>query len=323
MSEEFFRQHLELHDKDFRPINAYGRALNGAKVLEVGIARLSFRIDKVHMCINSRIVRGLIHPLILGWDFMAKYGAWLDPTAGRLRYLNGAKSVPLIKDSQGLSGCYYRVYKDLTIPGNSKMHTDVELMVALKALKALKLATNLVTTEPFPHQGGDVWSCMTCSPVKEGRLQYEFINTSPQSVKIEAGTVLGFAEFTEEESLEATADETEMFCTYKGYDSGYESEEESDAEEDIEEKDIDNRSGMQAKGIPRTPNGHVHRDSKMQPKTTQGILRTSKEHAHQKTNTNSKSVTFNDQITVYEFIKEQAIEERPYGAPTSGISKIK
>jgi hypothetical protein len=155
-----------------------------------------------------------------------------------------------------------------------------ELMVDAEALK---LATNLVTTGPFPHQGGDVWSCRTCSPVKEGRLQYEFINTSPQSVKIEAGTVLGYAEFTEEESFEATADETEMFCSYKGYHSGYETEEESDAEEDIEEIDMDN--GLQAKGIPRTPNRHVHQDPKMQPKTTQGILRTSKDHAHQKTNT--------------------------------------
>jgi hypothetical protein len=84
MSEEFFRQHPELHNKDVRPTNAYGRAVNGAKILEVGIARLSFRIDKVHMCMNFRIVRGLIHPLILGWDLMVKFGAWLDPTGGKL-----------------------------------------------------------------------------------------------------------------------------------------------------------------------------------------------------------------------------------------------
>jgi hypothetical protein len=105
MSEEFSRQHPELHDKDFRPTNAYGRAVNEAKVLEVGIARHSFRINKVHICMNFRIAHGLIHPLSLGWNFRTKCQAWLDPAGGKLQYLNGAKSVPLIEDSQGISGC--------------------------------------------------------------------------------------------------------------------------------------------------------------------------------------------------------------------------
>jgi hypothetical protein len=74
MSEEFSRQHPEPHDKDFRPTNAYGRAVNEAKVLEVGIARHSFRINKVHICMNFRIARGLIHPLSLGWNFRTKPG---------------------------------------------------------------------------------------------------------------------------------------------------------------------------------------------------------------------------------------------------------
>jgi hypothetical protein len=145
---------------------------------------------------NFRILRGLIQPLSLGWDFRTKYQAWFDPAGGKLRYLHGAKSVPLIEDSQGISWCYYRVHEDLIIPGYSKMHTDV--------------ATSPMTTEPSPLQGREVWSCKTCSVVKERKIQYEFTNTSPKSVKTEAGTVLHL-----------------QFSTYKGYDSGYESEEES------------------------------------------------------------------------------------------------
>jgi hypothetical protein len=150
MSEEFFRQHPELRDNNFRPTSGYGKAVNGSRVLEVGIVKLSFRIDDVHMSMNFRIVRGLIHPLILGWDFFSKYQAWLDPAGGTLQYQNGRKAVSLIEDSHGISGCYYRVHEDITIPGNSKMHVEIELMVDAEALK---LATDLVTTEPFPHQG--------------------------------------------------------------------------------------------------------------------------------------------------------------------------
>ena len=142
----------------------------------------------------------------LGWDFFAKYQAFLHPSKGTLQFLND-KSVPLIEDTQGISGCYYRVHENLVVPGNSKMHTDVELMLDAEALK---LATNLVTTDPFPHQGGDIWVCRTCSPVTEGRIQTEFINTSSSDVKVEAGTVLGYVEFTDDESLNATAEETEM-----------------------------------------------------------------------------------------------------------------
>jgi hypothetical protein len=73
--------------------------------------------------------------------------------------------------------------------------------------------------------------------VTEGRIQTEFINTSSSDVKVEAGTVLGYVEFTDDESLNATAEETEMVCSYKGYDSGYESEEGSDDED--EEKEME------------------------------------------------------------------------------------
>jgi hypothetical protein len=52
MSEEFFRQHPDLRDNNFRPTSAYGKAVNGGKVLEVGIVKLSFRIDDVHMSMN-------------------------------------------------------------------------------------------------------------------------------------------------------------------------------------------------------------------------------------------------------------------------------
>jgi hypothetical protein len=85
--------------------------------------------------------------------------------------------------------------------------------------------------------------CRTCSPVTEGRIQTEFVNTSSSDVKVEAGTVLGYVEFTDDESFNATAEETEMVCSYKGYDSGYESEEGSEDEEEMEDIQMDESPG--------------------------------------------------------------------------------
>jgi hypothetical protein len=99
------------------------------------------------------------------------------------------------------------------IPGYSKVHTDV---------------TTNPMTEPSPLQRREVWSCKTCSVVKERKIQYESTNTSPKSVKTEAGTVLPL-----------------QLSTYKGYKSGYnsyESEEESDKEEDIQKINMDKAS---------------------------------------------------------------------------------
>jgi hypothetical protein len=95
MSEEFFREHPHLQKSNFRPVTTHGKAVNGTRVFTVGIVKLNFRIDGVHMSMNARIVRGLTHPLILGWDFFAKYQAFLHPSKGTLQFLND-KSVPLI-----------------------------------------------------------------------------------------------------------------------------------------------------------------------------------------------------------------------------------
>ena len=98
MSETFFREHPHLQYSDFRPYYFNGTAINGTKVLTLGLVNLQFRIDGVHMRMNMRIVRGLITPVVLGWDFFSKYGAHLDPSKGQLIFMND-KSAPLIPDT--------------------------------------------------------------------------------------------------------------------------------------------------------------------------------------------------------------------------------
>jgi hypothetical protein len=152
MSEEFFREHPHLQNCKFRPVNTHGKAVNGTKVFTVVIVKLNFRIAGVHMSMNARIVRGLTHSLILGWDVFAKYQAFLHPSKGTLQFLKD-KSVPLIEDTHGIYRCYYRVREDLVIPENSKMNTDVELMLDAIALKlATKPQSSLTPAPPMSNR---------------------------------------------------------------------------------------------------------------------------------------------------------------------------
>ena len=122
------------------------------------------------MTMNCRVVRGLMQPFILGWDFFSRYKAKLDPDKGRLEFRDW-DPVPLIKDSSFLSGCYYWVHESITVPANSKMHSRVELMADKDSILC---ASNTVVTEPFVNGGGDVAVCRAVSEVKDCMFFTEF-----------------------------------------------------------------------------------------------------------------------------------------------------
>ena len=115
ISEEFFKKNRHLHNTSYRPCISAGRAINGTKVTTVGIVNVPFRLNGTYLHINCRIARGLIQPLILGWDFFCKYHASLDPSKGLLTFDSG-KQVPLLPESPRVSGCLYRAHEDIIIP---------------------------------------------------------------------------------------------------------------------------------------------------------------------------------------------------------------
>ena len=230
ISLDYFNKHPHLR-KNFTPYTSHGTAINGTKVLTVGLTKLQFRINGDYMSMTCRVIRGLVQPIILGWDFMSKYSAVLNPSKGVLEYENG-KTTPLVQDSLNLSGCYYRLYDDLVVPANSKVHTKVELMVDGEQAK---IASDTVVTDPLINAGNEVWTCRACSTVREGMFMTEFINCSDQSVKLEAGTVIGYAEFVQEDNFEGLSNETDMLCSYRSDDSAYETG--CDSEEDDHDED--------------------------------------------------------------------------------------
>ena len=68
ISEDFYRNNPTLRERPYRQLTTRGTAINGSKVLTVGIVNVPFRINNNYMAINCRVVRGLIQPVILGWD---------------------------------------------------------------------------------------------------------------------------------------------------------------------------------------------------------------------------------------------------------------
>ena len=181
---------------------------------------------------------------------MSKYKAILNPGQGILEYENG-KSAPLIEESLDVSGCYYRLHDDLVVPGNSKVHTNVELMVDAEAAK---IASTTVVTEPLINAGQEVCAARSCSTVKEGMFMTEFINGSANSVKLEAGTIIGYAEFVREDDFNDMSTETDMFCSYSSDDSAYETDGESESEEADNEMEDSEEISCDPPPHPNDPN---------------------------------------------------------------------
>ena len=110
--------------KSFVPNESCGTAINGTRFPSVGEVRLKFSLDGTPMDINCKVIKGLMDSVVLGWDWMSKYQVMIDAGNGELHYMK-AKKAKLLKNSSPLSGCFYRVYEDLTLPPFSKVQTDV------------------------------------------------------------------------------------------------------------------------------------------------------------------------------------------------------
>ena len=232
MSYEYFKDN-PYFKKSFKQHETSGKAINGSSVLSVGEVDLKFRLEGVHMQISCKVIKGLMDPIVLGWDWMYKYKAMLDPAYGKLHFMGGKISL-LVENTHFLSGCFYRVFEDLVVPPNSKMHTEVELMVDKEFLNR---ATSTVLTEPFSNNGNDVWSCRLCSTVNDGKFMMELVNPCDYSVKLDAGHILGYADFASDDDVLGGAVQTEMACSYRGDDSAYESGEDTEFEDDKSDED--------------------------------------------------------------------------------------
>ena len=96
-------------------------------------------------------------------------------------------------------------------------------------------AASSVVTEPFSNNGALFWAARTCSKVRGNRFVTEFMNTSDKGVRIEAGQVVGYAEFVEDAAMDEASQATDMFCYYHSGDLSPDEITEPEEDEDVEE----------------------------------------------------------------------------------------
>ena len=209
MSEEFFLASPHLQTRPYRPLTTRGTAINGSKVMTLGIVNVAFRINGRFHTTNFRVVRGLVQDMFLGWDWFSSSGAMINPDKGTVDFPRYGDAVPLVENSMRLSGCYYRVPEDLVIPANSKAICKVEAM-----LHGFDHVSNTVATDPFNNASSDLWIGRCVSTVTDGLFPSEFINCNDHPVKLEKGRVLGYAQFLSEQEMERLVTRTDMFCHY-------------------------------------------------------------------------------------------------------------
>ena len=85
ISTDFFNKNPVLR-KTFVPQKSRGRAINGSDVAAIGMVKLEFMVIKVPMQITCKVVKGLIDPIVLGWDWFSKYEVVLNVADGILSF---------------------------------------------------------------------------------------------------------------------------------------------------------------------------------------------------------------------------------------------
>ena len=196
------------------------RSIDGSKVVTVGTINLSFRLGKTYRRMNCRVVRNLIHDLVLGWDFFEQYDAQLYAKDGYL--MCQGERINLLPQMSRLGGARYAMMEEFVIPPASKAQFQAALLVDSSELDK---ATNLVCMEPADLDEVDIRTARCISKVEDGKVLVEAINPFGHSVKIPEGTILGFAEFITEKELDQISEYAGMDVKY---DSAYESMEDSD-----------------------------------------------------------------------------------------------
>ena len=116
MSYDYFitQPHLK---KFFKPTVSTGVAIDGAQVSSIGEVPIQFQLGDVPMSMTCKIIKGLMEPVVLGWNWICKYEVLLDSFAGKVRFCRG-KSAPLVSTSKL---CVYQAPEDIVLPPNSKV----------------------------------------------------------------------------------------------------------------------------------------------------------------------------------------------------------
>ena len=208
ISTEFLEKNPSLR-KTFKAKEGTGVAINGSDVCSVGTVRLDFELEGYPMSIKCKVIKDLMDPIILGWDWMSRYEVCMDAGKGVVRFGKN-RTAPLIEREKPPEGAYYRAAEDITLPPMSKVHVGVELATSWDP--PFRVSASVVT-EPFKHHSG-YCAARTCSRLEGRMFMTELLNPLDVSIKIPAGEFLGCVEFKDEDSCRQDFFRTEFTFSY-------------------------------------------------------------------------------------------------------------
>ena len=81
----------------FSPQTDVGHAINGNDVVTIGLLELPFTMSGQHFTVNCRIMRGLVRPIVLGWDFLCNRKAIINLETNNLT-IKGISTPFLIRE---------------------------------------------------------------------------------------------------------------------------------------------------------------------------------------------------------------------------------
>ena len=220
ISERFLRSHPNLYKNVVRPFEGNTISIDGSKVDTIGIINIPFRIQGRHLRMSVRIVRNLVYPFILGWDFFVKYKCSIHPSEGHLTLEN--TKIPLIPRSLEVTSSHFSLAEDAVIPPLSKMITQASFFI-----NPADNITPTDTVEVLPLMGNisKVAVGRAISRVKDGRFPVELLNPYDTPITIKSDDILGHVAFTSDKEVDLNTEATNIVLSYGSEDSGYESEE--------------------------------------------------------------------------------------------------
>ena len=207
-------------------------SVSGAPVVTLGVVDIEFKVSGASYTHSFIILRGLIHPLLIGLDFLTKYGANIQFDGARKMALRHpvlkSVTVDFLKPANRIkSPTYVSLLNDIKIPASSIYYaeahiTNVENVGGIGDEKPDRIMgiSAIQKTDPFFDPGFIMRDAVI--DAKSAKFIVELMNPSQFDLKVEAGTPLGaiFDEDCEvmetngqEQNLweDKPADETEAF----------------------------------------------------------------------------------------------------------------
>ena len=176
-------------------------SVSGAPVVTLGVVDVEFKINGASYTHSFIILRGLIHPLLIGLDFLTKYGANIQFDNTRSMTLRHPVLKSVLVDflkpaSRVKPPTYVSLLNDIKIPASSIYYaeahiTNVEYVGGIESVNPERIMgiSAIQKTDSFFDPGFIMRDAVI--DAKSATFTVELMNPSQFDLKVEAGTPLG------------------------------------------------------------------------------------------------------------------------------------